>query len=77
MRRTTHEYDTELRSDGEVVTLGAMAYRGRTVLHSGPDMFAPLERWAQGVADQLRASVTWRAASAKGETVHEGTKHPQ
>lgn len=75
MRRTTHEYGTELRSDGDVVTLGAITYRGRTVLHSGPDMFAPLERWAQDVADQLRAPVTWRATSDGGE-VHEATRYP-
>ncbi|MBB4933196.1 hypothetical protein F4561_004016 [Lipingzhangella halophila] len=75
MRRTTHEYETELHSDGEVVMLGAVAYRGRTVLHSGPDMFAPLERWAQDVADEMRTPVTWRATSDGGE-VHEDTRYP-
>ncbi|ASU83071.1 hypothetical protein CDO52_10015 [Nocardiopsis gilva YIM 90087] len=75
MRPTTHEYDTELLYNGEVVTLGGMVYRGRTVLSPGPDMFLPLERWAQSVADQLSGPVSWRAIS-EGEVVREGTMHP-
>ncbi|GAB3452970.1 hypothetical protein GCM10027570_31610 [Streptomonospora sediminis] len=75
MRSTTHEFDTELRYNGRVVTLGAVTYQGRTVLHPGPDRFAPLRRWAQDLADQLGGPVTWRASS-EGEVVEEETVHP-
>ncbi|WP_067963904.1 hypothetical protein [Nocardiopsis trehalosi] len=75
MRPTTHEFDTELLHGGEVAALGAVVYRGRTVLQPGPDRFAPLRRWAQGVADEVGGPVTWRA-SADGATVAEGTVHP-
>ncbi|WP_052809852.1 hypothetical protein [Streptomonospora alba] len=75
MRSSTHEFDTELLHNGRVVTLGAVTYRGRTVLQPGPDRFAPLRRWAQYVADQLDGPVTWRA-SAEGEVVEEQTVHP-
>ncbi|MDT0301187.1 hypothetical protein [Streptomonospora wellingtoniae] len=75
MRSSTHEFDTELRHDGRVVTLGAVTYQGRTVLHPGPDRFAPLRRWAQDLADQLGGPVTWRASS-EGDVVDEGTVHP-
>ncbi|MFD0776239.1 hypothetical protein ACFQZ2_20085 [Streptomonospora algeriensis] len=75
MRSSTREFDTELLRNGRVVTLGAVTYRGRTVLQPGPDRFAPLRRWAQDLADQLGGPVTWRA-SADGEVVEEQTVHP-
>jgi len=75
MRSTTHEFETELRHNGSVVTLGAVTYRGRTVLQPGPDRFAPLRRWAQDLAGQLGGPVTWRA-SRDGEVVEEETVHP-
>ncbi|MDA8370610.1 MAG: hypothetical protein M0026_12200 [Nocardiopsaceae bacterium] len=75
MRRAPHEYDTELLYNGEVVTLGAMAYRGRTVLPPGPNQFVPLEEWARGVAEQLGGPVSWRASS-EGRIIEEGTVYP-
>lgn len=75
MRRSTHEYDTELRHNGEVITFGNLVYRGRTVLDEGPGEFAPLERWARGVAEIMGAPVTWRAAQ-NGEVVREETVDP-
>ncbi|RKS07728.1 hypothetical protein DFP74_3412 [Nocardiopsis sp. Huas11] len=75
MRRNTREYDTELRVHGEVVTLDGVPYQGRTVLREGPDAFAPLERWAKGVAEVLGEPVTWRA-SLKGDLAARGTVQP-
>ncbi|MBE2999729.1 hypothetical protein IDM40_13560 [Nocardiopsis sp. HNM0947] len=75
MRPKTHEYDTELRIDGELVVLDGVSYRGRTVLREGPDQFAPLERWAKGVAESVGEPVTWRA-SDRGELAARGTVRP-
>ncbi|MFC4561228.1 hypothetical protein ACFO4E_05085 [Nocardiopsis mangrovi] len=75
MRPTTHEFDTELLRGGEVATLGAVVYRGRTVIQPGPDRWAPLRRWAQGLADQVGGPVTWRAR-AEDTVVAEGTVFP-
>ncbi|WP_026127236.1 hypothetical protein [Nocardiopsis xinjiangensis] len=75
MRRKTHEYDTELRVDGQVLVLDGISYRGRTVLREGPDQFAPLERWAKGVAEAVGEPVTWRA-SDRGEPAARGTVRP-
>ncbi|MDA0564961.1 hypothetical protein LG943_11595 [Streptomonospora sp. S1-112] len=75
MMSATHEFDTELLYEGRVVTLGAVTYRGRTVLRPGPDRFAPLRRWAQDLADLLGGPVTWRASSGGG-VVEEGTVAP-
>lgn len=41
----------------------------------GPDRFAPLERWAKGVAESLGVPVTWRAR-AKNEPEEGGTARP-
>ncbi|MBB6119777.1 hypothetical protein [Nocardiopsis algeriensis] len=75
-RPGTDEYDTELRAGGEVVVIGGMLYRGRTVLVEGPGMFEPLERWAKGVAEALGEPVTWRATDWKGELAGRGTVQP-
>ncbi|MEV2277129.1 hypothetical protein AB0I72_16250 [Nocardiopsis sp. NPDC049922] len=75
MRRNTSEFDTELRANGQIITLDGVAYQGRTVLMDGPDRFAPLERWAKGVAETLGEPVTWRALE-KGELAARGTVQP-
>lgn len=75
MRPNTHEYETELRADGRPVVLEGVPYQGRTVLREGPDQFAPLERWAKGVAEALGEPVTWRALD-QGEVAARGTVRP-
>lgn len=76
MRRKTHEYDTELRADDRIITLDGVVYQGRTVLEEGPEEFAPLERWAKGVAETLGEPVTWRALNKEGEVAARGTVQP-
>jgi hypothetical protein len=75
MRPNANEYETELRLNGEVIVLDGMPYQGRTVLPEGPEQFAPLERWAKGVAETLGEPVTWRAME-KGELAGRGTVQP-
>ncbi|MBR8742774.1 hypothetical protein [Nocardiopsis sp. MG754419] len=76
MRRGTREYETALEVDGEPLVQDGVVYRGRTMLpEEGPDRFAPLERWAKGVAESLGTPVTWRA-SAKNEPEESGTAQP-
>ncbi|GHC85859.1 hypothetical protein GCM10007079_29080 [Nocardiopsis terrae] len=76
MRRSTREYETALLVDGEVLVVGGIVYRGRTMLdEEGAERFAPLERWAKGVAESLGHPVTWRAR-AKNEPEARGTARP-
>jgi len=75
MRPNTNEYETELRLNGEIIVLDGMSYQGRTVLPEGPEQFAPLERWAKGVAETLGEPVTWRATE-KGRLAGRGTVQP-
>lgn len=75
MRPNTQEYETELRANGRVIVLDGVPYQGRTVLREGPDQFAPLERWAKGVAEVLGEPVTWRALD-RGEVSARGTVQP-
>ncbi|PRY00975.1 hypothetical protein [Allonocardiopsis opalescens] len=77
MRNLSHdEYDTELLRDGEVLRIGSIVYRGRTVLPAdGPDAFAPLRSWAQGAADFTDSPITWRACQG-GKVVAEGSLLP-
>ncbi|HJE61262.1 MAG TPA: hypothetical protein K8V84_22545 [Nocardiopsis listeri] len=76
MRRGTREYETLLEVDGEVLVQDGVVYRGWTMLaEEGPDRFAPLERWAKGVAESLGVPVTWRAR-AKNEPEEGGTARP-
>lgn len=75
MRPNTHEYETELRADGRLIVLEGIPYQGRTVLQDGPDRFAPLERWAKGVAEMLGEPVTWRALE-RGDVAARGTVRP-
>ncbi|MCY9784642.1 hypothetical protein KIK06_12140 [Nocardiopsis sp. EMB25] len=75
MRRNAREYDTELRANGRIISLDGVAYQGRTVLREGPEQFAPLERWAKGVAEILGEPVTWRALD-RGELAARGTVQP-
>lgn len=75
MRPNTHEYETELRADGQLIVLEGVPYQGRTVLREGPDQFAPLERWAKGVSEALGEPVTWWALE-QGEVAARGTVRP-
>ncbi len=76
MRRGTREYETALLVNGEVLVQDGVVYRGLTMLHEeGEDRFAPLERWAKGVAESLGEPVTWRA-KAKNEPEERGTAQP-
>lgn len=76
MRRSTREYETALLVDGEVLVIEGIVYRGQTMLdEEGAERFAPLERWAKGVAETLGKSVTWRA-EAKNEPEARGTARP-
>ncbi|MBB5491609.1 hypothetical protein NE857_22910 [Nocardiopsis exhalans] len=76
MRRSTREYETALLVDGEVLAIEGIVYRGQTMLdEEGEARFAPLERWAKGVAESLGRPVTWRA-KAKNEPEARGTARP-
>lgn len=76
MRRGTREYETALEVNGEVLSQDGVVYRGSTMLpEEGEDRFAPLERWAKGVAESLGEPVTWRAR-AKNEPEASGTAQP-
>ena len=76
MRRSTREYETALLVDGEVLVHAGIEYQGQTMLHDeGVDRFAPLERWAKGVAESLGEPVTWRAL-AHNEPEARGTAQP-
>src|SRR5690625_5966351 len=72
MRPNTHEYETELRVGGRLIVLEGIPYQGRTVLQDGPDRFAPLERWAKGVAEMLGEPVTWRSEEHTSELQSRG-----
>ncbi|MFV2197251.1 hypothetical protein [Nocardiopsis sp. LOL_012] len=76
MRRKTREYDTELRVRGEVLVVDGVSYQGRTVLEEGPDGFAPLDRWAKGVAETLGEPVTWYALDGE-EVAARSTVQPE
>lgn len=76
MRRGTREYETALDVNGEVLSQDGVLYRGSTMLpEEGEDRFAPLERWAKGVAQILGEPVTWRA-KAKNTPEESGTARP-
>lgn len=76
MRRSTREYETALLVNGEVLVHEGIVYRGQTMLfEEGEGRFAPLERWAEGVAETLGRPVTWRA-KAKNEPESRGTAQP-
>ena len=76
MRRGTREYETALEVDGRVLVQEGVLYRGSTMLpEEGEDRFAPLERWAKGVAQIVGEPVTWRA-KAKNEPEESGTARP-
>ncbi|WP_017606309.1 hypothetical protein [Nocardiopsis alkaliphila] len=76
MRRGTREYETALEVNGEVLSQEGVLYRGSTMLpEEGEDRFAPLERWAKGVAESLGEPVTWRA-KAKNEPEASGIAQP-
>lgn len=76
MRRSTREYETALLVDGEVLVIEGILYRGQTMLdEEGSERFAPLERWAKGVAESLGKPVTWQA-KAKNEPETRGTVRP-
>ncbi len=76
MRRSTREYETALLVDGEVLVIDGIVYQGQTMLdEEGAERFAPLERWAKGVAESLGTPVTWQAR-AKNEPEARGSARP-